>query len=223
MATLFIVVFNTNNSSLKHLFSLHTEMYINNVHRASVQNMCTQFEKKNTTHFFFSCRWHFPFPSFTTALTKGIKSSNCTIDMSVFFPSLHSSPTGPAPRPLSFSDEDRIVKGIDQTYNKHIPAFSALSEQRQKKGTRSLTDTLTFGLCGTRPFTFLCPLSPDHYDLIQYPLLTCLPSLELFLLPKSKCDSLVQDTPQKQAMSVSTLELAPPFLPSLLPGLLSQS
>ena len=35
MAALFIIVFNTNDSP-KHLFSLHTEMYINNVHRASV-------------------------------------------------------------------------------------------------------------------------------------------------------------------------------------------
>ena len=35
MADLFIIVFNTNDSP-KHLFSLHTEMYINNVHRASV-------------------------------------------------------------------------------------------------------------------------------------------------------------------------------------------
>lgn len=163
MAALFIIVFNTNDSSPKHLFSLHTEMCINYVHRASVQNMCTQFEKK--THFFFSCRWHFPFSSFTTALTKGIKSSNRTTAMSVFFSSLHSSPTGPAPRPFPSSGEDRIVQGIDQTHgynnNKHIPAFSALSEQRQKKGTRSLMDTLTFGLCGTRPFSFLCPLSPE--------------------------------------------------------------
>ena len=95
--------------------------------------MCTQFEKKKNLIFFFSCRWHFPFPSFTTALTKGIKSSNCTIDMSVFFSSLHSSPTGPAPRPLPFSDEDRIVKGIDQTHDKHIPAFSALSRDRRKE------------------------------------------------------------------------------------------
>ena len=36
VAALFIIVFNTNDSSPKHLFSLHTEMCNNNVHRASV-------------------------------------------------------------------------------------------------------------------------------------------------------------------------------------------
>lgn len=53
--------------------------------------------------------------------------------MSVVFSSLHSSPTGPAPRPLPFSDEDRIVKGTDQTQDKHTPAFSALSRDRRKE------------------------------------------------------------------------------------------
>ena len=93
--------------------------------------MCTQFEKK--THFFLFLQVAFSISFFYYSLNKGIKSSNCTIDMSVVFSSLHSSPTGPAPRPLPFSDEDRIVKGTDQTQDKHTPAFSALSRDRRKE------------------------------------------------------------------------------------------